>query len=105
MKQGLFFLFIVLMFSACGSGDSSGSADATSSKYNIEYKGLTYYALDMLESSYTLTPLSEEEFDNLSSQNKQLVSDKLLATLFFGMTKSQLQKHFDDKDFLTSVQT
>jgi hypothetical protein len=90
------------MFVGCGGGSESGGS--TSSKYSIEYEGLKYYSKNMSLNSYSLKPLSQAEFNSLSLEQKYMVSDKLLSTLFFGMKKQELALHFEANDFISSVQ-
>ncbi|WP_428738199.1 hypothetical protein [Sulfurimonas sp.] len=105
--RNIVFLFIIsIAFLGCGSSSSdSGSNTATDSKYSIEYEGLLFYSKDMSVGSYSLKALTQQEFDALSLEEKYRVSDKLLATLFFGMTKEELEQHFDANDFISSIQT
>jgi len=104
MKNVISIFIISIIFLGCGSSDSSSGVNDSSSKYSIEYKGLDFYSKDISLNSYALKPLSQEEFNNLSLEQKYIVSNKLLSTLFFGMTQQELKQHFESQDFITYIQ-
>lgn len=105
LKRVIMLFIALITFLGCGSGDGGAtSSSSTDSKYAIEYQGLHFYTQGIPLNSYSLKPLTQREFDNLTTEQKNRVSDKLLATLFFGMTKQELSQHFEAQDFLTSIQ-
>ena len=104
MKKIILFVVVLVLFLGCSSEDSNSSSDSSiDSKYSLEYKGLSFYSQNMSLNSYSLSPLTQSEFNDLSLEEKYLVSDKLLSTLFFGMNQQELQEHFDNNDFIDTV--
>ncbi|NOZ89835.1 MAG: hypothetical protein GXO60_00970 [Epsilonproteobacteria bacterium] len=102
------FLLVILgsLFIGCGGGgtNSSNSSLDIDSKYSIEYKGLKFYYKNLPTSEYKLTPLTDSEFNNLSSKNKLLVANKLLSTLFFGYPQQVLNSKIDSGSFISDIQ-
>ena len=96
-------LLIPLLFLGCGSGSSDSDSSSSDSKYSIAYEGLQFYAPNMSSAKYTLTSLSQADFDNLSVEDKHIVANKLLSTLFFGMSKAKLEAHFESNDFILEI--
>ncbi len=72
-------------------------------EYKAEYKGLKLYSKNISPNDYKLEQLSEEEFDALSEEDKFMVADKLLSTLYFGMPYLKLKDLIDSKQFITTV--
>jgi hypothetical protein len=77
--------------------------NASDSKFNLVYKGLTYYQPDLSPSRYKLRQLSDTTFNNLSLTNKRKVADKLLASLFYGYPEPVLKEKISSGSFLCSV--
>ncbi len=98
-------LLILLLLSGCLGSDSSSdsSTEQTDDRYGLLDDGIKFYAKNMDSSSYRLDSLSDEEFNSLDAQTKQIVADKLLSTLFFGMSQAKLQPLIDSNNFISTI--
>lgn len=72
--------------------------------YDLSYKGLTFYYPNISSDNYTLQPLTDDTFNNLSSSDKLLIADKLLGTLFFGYPLNKLQEKISSGRFIQDIQ-
>lgn len=88
-----------MAFIGCGGGSSSSS----NSIYDMNYQGLTYYSKDMSIKNYKLSSLSDSEFNSLSEDERLLVADKLLSTLFFSYTLSEIKEKIKSGKFISTV--
>jgi len=75
----------------------------TDPKYDIDYKGLTFYSKSMDPSGYKLTQLSDGKFNALTPTQKREVANTLLGTLFFGYPLHILQGKIDKGNFLSQL--
>jgi len=109
-------LFISLLLTNCGGGSgddttsgssTTGGGEGTTSdpKYDITYKGLTFYHEDMAPSDYNLDQLTNDEFNVLGNAQKLQVANKLLSTLFFGYPQKELQGKIDSDNFIAEVRS
>jgi hypothetical protein len=112
-------LFISLLLTNCGGGGSSGTAATTGTtagtttteetasdpKYDISYKGLTFYYKDMSPSEYKLNQLTNDEFNALNNAQKLQVANKLLTTLFFGYPLNELEEKIDSDNFIAGIRS
>ncbi|MCF6330896.1 MAG: hypothetical protein L3I99_05045 [Sulfurimonas sp.] len=73
--------------------------------YSFSYKGMPLYSKDMQISQYGLTPISNTRFYSLTDAQQEIVADKLLATLYFGMPREDIKSLIDGGDFITSIRT
>jgi hypothetical protein len=73
------------------------------SKYNLEYQGLTFYQEALPTSSYGLKQLSNNDFNSLTAENKLIVADKLLSTLFFAYPANELEQKIEAGNFINEV--
>ncbi len=108
-------LTVMLGFGGCGgsdnpsdgnsSGGNSSGGDGTQidEKFGLEYKGLRFFSQNLPYSSYKLPQLSDNEFNALSDENKLLVADKLLSSLFFGYPLKELKQKIDSGNFISSI--
>ena len=95
------FLMLPLIFMLGCSDDTTEEAPQT--KYDLSYKGLSFYYQNKPSSSYRLTQLSDNEFNALDTMQKYQVADKLLSSLFFGYPQAELQEKIAAGDFLSAV--
>lgn len=65
---------------------------------------MSYYDKEMPISNYKLSPLSDSEFNALKEDEKLLVADKLLGTLFFSYPLPVLKEKIASGRFVSSVQ-
>jgi hypothetical protein len=72
-------------------------------KYNLEYQGLSFYENAIPSSGYTLKQLSNNDFNALSTENKLIVADKLLSTLFFAYPANELDQKIEAGNFINEV--
>ncbi len=77
--------------------------DSSDPKFDISYLGLNYYAAPLSHESYSLPQLSDREFNGLSTQEKRLVADKLLSSLFYGYNYDELEQLISSGSFLCHV--
>ena len=95
---------------------ANGSEEASSDTLNLaeettiydefsqtEYKGLVFYPKNLPVSEYVLDQLTNAEFNTLSRSQKNLVADKLLSTLFFGLPLQELSKKIDSGNFINDI--
>jgi hypothetical protein len=73
-------------------------------KFDISYKGLTFYHEDLPSSSYQLNQLTDDEFNALSNIQKLYVANKLLGTFFFGYPQKELQEKINSGHFIENIQ-
>lgn len=122
-------LFSSLVLTNCGGGGGEGSSTASATgttpgtnsgttvqttssgaaasdpKYDLSYKGLTFYYKDMSHSEYQLNQLSNDEFNALGEAQKLQVANKLLTTLFFGYPEKKLEQLIDSGNFIDGVRS
>ncbi len=92
--------------SSSGSSSSvSGTSGSDDPKYSYEYEGMALYARNMPASSYYLPSLGDTEFNALTPEQKRIVADKLLATLYFGMPIEALETLLQSNTFISDIQT
>jgi len=72
-------------------------------KYNLEYKGLTFYQQDLLPENYTLNRLTDDTFNTLTQTEKLQVANKLLSTLFFGYPQDILLEKINSGHFISET--
>ena len=72
-------------------------------KFNLEYKGLTFYHENLTSSNYRLNQLNDSEFNALNSTQKLQVANKLLSTLFFGYPQKELQEKINSGHFIENI--
>ncbi len=81
--------------------------------YNIEdpasndanYQGLRVFAQPLTYDDYGLTSITDSDFNNLSPENQRIVANKLLALLFYGMSKTDLDTLIASGTFISTIQT
>ncbi len=110
MQKRYYFIPIILstLFLACGGGgegetNATPAITQTDTKYNLAYKGLVFYHENLPMDHYQLEPLSNDEFNNLTPENKLRLSNKLLNTLFFGYPQKILEKKINTGSFITDI--
>ncbi|MEA3419064.1 MAG: hypothetical protein U9Q90_06650 [Campylobacterota bacterium] len=86
-------------------GAAPGSSATTDPKYSYEYEGLKMYAQNMSADAYQLASLNDSEFNALNSSQREVVADKLLSTLYFGMPRTQVKSLIDSGNFISTIQT
>lgn len=72
-------------------------------KYSLNYRGLNYFEKPILVDNYMLEQLSNDEFNALTKEQKLIVADKLLSTLFFGYKYKELQTLVDSGNFIDEI--
>ncbi len=109
-------LFISLLLTNCGGGSSDGGTTTagttttggeatTDPKYDISYKGLTFYYENLAPSDYRLNQLTNDEFNALGAAQKLQVANTLLSTLFFGYPQKELQEKIDSDNFIAGIRS
>ena len=102
----LILLITTLLFLGCGSSEPQNSTHTIpddGTKYSLEYKGLRFYAKDLPTSSYRLAQVDDKTFNALNQEQKLLVANKLLSTLFFGYPLPELKRRIDSGTFISSL--
>jgi len=109
---------IALSFVGCGSEESSSVASTggstitstgnpstySATKYDMQYKGLSFYNEELPIGNYKLSSLTDNDFDTLSDSQQLLVADKLLSSMFFAYPLHELQEKIDSGTFISSLQ-
>ena len=72
-------------------------------KYDIEYKGLTFYHQNILPEDYSISTLTDSKFNALKPTQKLLVANKLLSTLFFGYPQKELKEMINSGTFISTI--
>ena len=117
LKRLSFLVVSSLILTNCGGGggattSSSSTTTTTSTTTNststdefsqTSYKGLEFYSKVMPSSKYKLEPLTDGEFNALSSDDKLLVANKLLNSLFFGYPLATLKEKIDSGTFISDI--
>lgn len=98
--RSLFILTPFLFFLGCGDAVDE---PAPETKYDLSYKGLSFYYQNKPASAYKLASLSNGEFNALNDMQKLQVADKLLGSLFFGYPEAELEEKVASGTFLTDV--
>lgn len=98
-------LILVVFLSGCGGSSSEPRKETISDdeKFSLTYKGLQFYSQDLPYSSYKLEQLSDKEFNALTEENRLLVADKLLSSLFFGYPIDVLKSKIASGVFITEI--
>ncbi len=71
---------------------------------NAKVYGINIYARQLRFDEYQLPPLSDNEFNSLSENNKYLVANKLLGSLFYGFDYVRLKKLIESGKFISTIQ-
>lgn len=79
------------------------SIDRSDAKYDLSYKGLQLYTPQLTHLNYRLPQLTDREFNALTADQRRLVADKLLSSLFFGYGHEELEESLNSGAFLCSV--
>lgn len=98
------FLSLVLLLSACGGASDDDDTSTTDSKLSIVEDNVVKYAPAKSPSSYSLTQLSNSDFNALSDENKYIVADKLLSSLFFSYKYEELKSRVESGSFIADIQ-
>lgn len=90
------------------SGNSSDALEVSITKipdpkFDISYKGLTFYHENIPSSNYQLKQLTDDGFNALSALQKSHVANKLLSTFFFGFPEKELQEKIDSGHFIENI--
>ena len=104
MKRRLQLLSMLLAFIfMLGCSDTPEDDSAPETKYDLSYKGLSFYYQNKPSSQYRLTQLSDGEFNALSEMQQLQVADKLLSTLFFGFPEDELEDKIASQQFISQI--
>ena len=74
-------------------------------KFDIDYKGLTFYHQNLLPSDYALNQLDDSKFNMLTHVQKLQVANTLLSTLFFGYPQKELEEKINSGHFISDIQS
>ena len=104
MKRRLQLLSMLLpLIFMIGCGDTPEENTAPETKYDLDYKGLSFYYQNKPSSQYRLTQLSDGEFNALTEMEQFKVADKLLSTLFFGFPQDELEDKIASLRFVSQI--
>ena len=101
----VFLVFIPFFLASCSVAESPKglSTDEQSPAYSYQHKGFYLYSKNLPFENYNLAIMDDSSFNNLSTANQRLVADKLLAALYFGMPKKQLDNLIYSRKFISSI--
>ncbi len=86
------------------SGNITLDAPEENDPFNLAvYKGLHFYYNKLASSNYTLTQMTDETFNALTSSQKLQVAHTLLSTFFFGYPLKSLEEKIASKTFISSL--
>ena len=112
IAKWIFFLTpLFLLLAGCGGGSAPAggshddSGDSSDPKYALTYKGLRFYSPNLPYSAYTLPQLDDAAFNALTPQQKKIVADKLLCTLFFGYPPPLLEQKIASGHFISDLKS
>jgi len=75
----------------------------TDSKFALNYQGLAFYEENNLIENYHLTALTDSKFNSLNQNQKELIANKLLTTLFFNYPHKILQEKIATGVFIQNL--
>jgi len=96
-------LLPLLFMLGCGDTPEEGRSDTPETKYDLSYKGLSFYYQNKPTSQYRLAQLSDSEFNGLTEMQQLEVADKLLSTLFFGLPQDKLEEKIASEQFISKI--
>ena len=103
--KNFIFLSLILLLSACGGTSEDDDTSTADSKLSIVEDNVLKYAPAKAPSSYSLTQLSNSDFNALSDENKYVVADKLLSSMFFSYKSDELKSRIDSGSFISEIQS
>jgi hypothetical protein len=74
-------------------------------KFDIDYKGLTFYHQNLQPSAYALNQLDDSKFNMLTHVQKLQVANTILSTLFFGYPQKELEEKINSGHFISDIQS
>ena len=98
--------FSIILRDSAGNNSKALTLTTTktrSPKFDLAYKGLTFYHQNIVPDNYQLTGLTDSTFNALSSSKKLQVANTLLSTLFFGYPQDILLEKINSGHFISSV--
>ncbi len=81
------------------------SVNVDNSNNDAHFQGLKVFSEPLSYAHYELTSITDGEFNNLSPENQRIVANKLLALLFYGMPKMELDTLMASGKFISTIQT
>ncbi len=102
--------FLLLFFTACGGGEESIEGDnyvppPTVVPPTVSPPTVVLPTVSPPPVSYTLETFTDDDFNALGEEEKYIVADKLLSSMFFGYPLATLQEKIDSGTFISSLQT
>lgn len=83
--------------------ENSTKQDNTNIDETQIYRGIQVYKANMPMDKYSLVALTDSEFNTLSYENKLMVANKLLASLYFGMPYKELDTLIKNGNFISTI--
>ncbi len=104
-SEGLKQFTIILRDSAGNSSDPLhiSITKVPDPKFDLEYRGLTFYHHNILPEEYTLHSMTDSTFNTLTSSEKLQVANKLLSTLFFNYPQDVLLEKINSGAFISTI--
>ncbi|MBU1669398.1 hypothetical protein KKC13_13410 [bacterium] len=84
---------------------NTSSVNENNSNNDAHFQGLKVFATPLSYDEYGLDAITDNEFNALSSENQRIVANKLLALLFYGMSKTELDTLMASGTFISTIQT
>jgi len=98
--------FNIVLRDSAGNNSNALTLSITktrSPKFDLAYKGLTFYHQNIVPDNYQLDTLTDSTFNALSASKKLQVANTLLSTLFFGYPQDVLLEKINSGHFVSNV--
>ena len=85
------------------SGNFDDNTDSDDKDRNLVFQGLRVFATPLTFDDYRLEAITDTDFNALSLDNQRIVANKLLALLFYGIPKIELDAMIDSGKFISTI--
>ncbi len=90
--------------SSSNNQNSSNNQQNSQDEFSqTQYRGLQFYPKKLSSSDYTLEQLNDYDFNALSKEQKLIVANNLLNSLFFGYPLKELKSKINSGKFISSI--
>ncbi len=82
------------------NGSSNNQNSSNKGEY---YQGLKLFASPLKFEDFNLEPIDDDYFNSLSKDNKELVANKLLSALYYGLPHNKQEKLINSGKFISTI--